>query len=142
MRKILAAGIVGLIGACSPSSEAINVCEGELMKTLRSPSTYQRVEAVASAPWEDSKFWKVSISYDADNAFGTPVRGSYFCAFKAMPDGALPSRSAMEAAAMTSRIDGIEASIEGKAEVSAAEALYPCCLSRDDKKAFIASGLQ
>ena len=53
------------------------LCLDALGKLLRSPSTLQIVEI-----FSDQTFHQDKITYDAENAFGTPVRGSIICQYK------------------------------------------------------------
>jgi hypothetical protein len=119
-------------------NEAITVCEGEILKSLRSPSTYKQIQASVSPPEFEPKVWVVSISYDAANAFGTPVRGGYLCAFKAEAEGNLPIKGEMELAAATAKLDADIALFAGTEPNSGKLDVFPCCLSKEDKSRFIA----
>jgi hypothetical protein len=133
---LIAATLCGCADA--GQSAAVDVCEGDLLKTLRSPSTYNQVQASVSPPEFEPKVWTVSITYDADNAFGTPVRGGYFCAFKANADGDLPSKIEMEADALNARMDMLAAQTKGQRTNADNLDVFPCCLSEPDKSAFTA----
>jgi hypothetical protein len=114
---------------CSASNDAIEVCEEQVLQALRSPSTYKRVSAEASPPLPGQSAWVVSISYDADNAFGTPVRGGYLCAFKASDDGKLPTKTEMETAAILARTAAITNPEQNPQRLD----VFPCCLPPDEK---------
>lgn len=81
MRLILTAialAVVGLQG-CSFDyfdDPAVKACRVDLKSQLRSPSTYREIETnLVSVAGINS----VSVSYDAANAYGTPVRGAHNC---------------------------------------------------------------
>ncbi len=56
-------------------SEAISLAKNELVKTLRTPSTVKFVRAEASDFGEE--IFQVTITYDAQNAFGAMVRETW-----------------------------------------------------------------
>lgn len=78
----------------------LKVCEDELLAELRSPATYERVKA--STTRIDQSLLKetdsrlphatVHITYDAANAYGTPIRGEHFCYFQMRGNSVDPSR--------------------------------------------------
>lgn len=76
-----------LAGCSAFSSPEIKDCEQELLRELRAPSTYNRIEADTTVMdhLKPAEFW-VSIKYDAANAFGTPIRGEKICRY-ALVDG-------------------------------------------------------
>ena len=85
-----AAGIVisaNLAGCAAIFSPEIEHCERELLRELRAPSTYNRIEADTTVMdhLKSAEFW-VSIKYDAANAFGTPIRDEKICRY-ALVDG-------------------------------------------------------
>ena len=70
---------------------AIQACEKFIEGSLKSPSTYKRVSANVdqSAVMYAGKSTKsVSVSYDAANAFGTPIRAAEICRFEVDQNGA------------------------------------------------------
>jgi len=100
------------LGSCSTAeSAAVDVCESALMTEIRSPSTYSRVNTYTPEP--ANGFREVAITYDAANAFGTPVRGSKVCVFRDNKDG-LPSRSELEIDALTAQTEAAARVREGK----------------------------
>ena len=50
----------------------LSACEDAIKETLKAPATYQRVKVEGSSPL-------YTITYDAENSFGVPLRGSGFC---------------------------------------------------------------
>lgn len=70
---IVALSAPSLISAVMPEPRDVGLeaCEREIQSTLRAPSTYRRVSATSGPNYH--------ISYDAENAFGVPMRGSGFC---------------------------------------------------------------
>lgn len=77
---------------CSPRPE-IKLCEDVAKEKLRSPSTYKNVET-DSSPMKSLNQWWVIIDYDADNAFGTPIRAKAICKYR-MIDGAADTAQPM-----------------------------------------------
>lgn len=93
MKHIMAAGMAG--AECfheaerTAESRAIEYCEELALLFVRSPSTYQRADAYVldtkgsrrpSGPAHPGAL-DVSLSFDAANAFGTPVRNRAKCNF-------------------------------------------------------------
>lgn len=81
----LAAGLaisVSLAGCDAILSPEIKDCEQQLLRELRAPATYNRIESDTTAMdhLKPPEFW-VSIKYDAANAFGTPIRGEKICRY-------------------------------------------------------------
>ena len=69
-----------LLGACD--GPEIKVCEDYILAKLRSPSTYKRIEVDGiNVPYENPDRYHLSITYDAANAYGTPVRETQSCVF-------------------------------------------------------------
>ena len=129
-----------MAAGCGQSAEndAVSVCEGKILKSLRSPSTYNQIQTSVSPPEFEPKVWVVAISYDAANAYGTPVRGGYLCAFKADAEGNLPEKTDMELAALTSELDVQNALSAGDQPDADTLDVFPCCLTKDDKARFTA----
>jgi len=71
--------MTGLAACDSVKGEALEMCEASLTRELRSPGSYQRVSKVVTADVERAF---VSLTYDAANAFGTPVRGIKVCEYR------------------------------------------------------------
>ncbi|MFZ5666928.1 MAG: hypothetical protein ACOY7L_17080 [Pseudomonadota bacterium] len=137
-RLMLSIAITSALGGCSALTEGdeVRVCEAALAKTLRSPSTYSQVSASILPYGNNPRFWSVSIEYDVDNAFGTPVRGHYQCMFKANPDGSVPAKVEMEIAATDANMERVRRQLDGKPLDDSFE-LIPCCVSGADRpKAF------
>jgi len=85
---VFAAGAIR--AACDgPGDAAIKACEVFVKERLRSPSTYQRIEASSFIEVGGEHGW-ASIQYDAANAYGTPIRNQQTCRF-ATPGGRWPS---------------------------------------------------
>jgi len=62
-----------LLAGCS---RAVTACEDAIKRELRSPATFEQVQAT-SYTLENSV--SVTIEYDASNAYGTPVRSTAHC---------------------------------------------------------------
>ena len=50
----------------------LGACEDAIKETLKAPATYQRVEVEGSSG-------DYTITYDAENSFGVPLRGTGSC---------------------------------------------------------------
>lgn len=59
-----------------PSAE-VEACENHLLSTLKSPSSYERVDYRDAASNAPGGF--VTIEYDAANSYGAIIRGKYRC---------------------------------------------------------------
>jgi hypothetical protein len=73
-----------LAGCNTPSSRATRACETFIKERLRSPSTYKPAKTEFSGVAFKSggqSVKMVTIDYDADNAYGTPIRDSQQCLF-------------------------------------------------------------
>lgn len=84
MRIMLALAALALASCSSQKTLAVDACEGYIKAGLRSPSTYKVVETTLNDPIkaDSGRFVRtISISYDAANAFGTPIRGAEICSF-------------------------------------------------------------
>lgn len=73
----LAAALIGMF-YFSPEQRALRACEDVLKDKLKAPATYHRVDYLSSSDGRS-----VSITYDAENSFGAPIRGVYFCSLDA-----------------------------------------------------------
>src|SRR3546814_19071532 len=62
----------------SREPDDVLICEEGLKALLRSPSTYKRIDI---ARLNQPKSSWLMISYDAANAYGTPVRDTAHCEF-------------------------------------------------------------
>jgi hypothetical protein len=107
--------------------EEVRACEAYIKEQLRSPSTYVRAETMVGGdePLSQAEFnrqyigkdpddlakllatvakerrlavRRVFIHYDADNAYGTPIRGMNMCEFLVL-DGALEGQGGLESRA-------------------------------------------
>ena len=76
--------------------EAAKVCEQHIASALRSPSTYERTKLTVSPDKDEYGTRSVFIGYDADNAFGIPIRGKEWCAFEVDDDGSFPHSMLMD----------------------------------------------
>ena len=87
MKLILLAIAICALASCkkevTEAEKAILACEEWVKAGLRSPSTYRRAHARETNLGERSM---VSLDYDAENGFGSPVRDSTVCVFKTRGD--------------------------------------------------------
>lgn len=141
----LIAGALALAGCGAfddGSSRAIRVCEKIVTDQLRSPSTYGRISVMTEDAVQGRGVRSIFITYDAANAFGTPVRGAQQCAFEVDPEtGAFPSELELGTQAISAETDILEHQNEvnaGRADPDPYEALLPCCLSREVREREIA----
>jgi len=68
-----------ILAACDYFDDpAIKACRSDLMKQLKSPSSYKEIEANLYSSRIGNM---VTIKYDADNAFGAAIRGAHICNF-------------------------------------------------------------
>ena len=130
------AAAVALIARLVPPSgeeRAIQACEKYIQGQLRSPSTYKRVGGIQIPPQIErygDGIRTVIVTYDASNAFGTPVRGSAECAFAVGQDGQFPSAISLESAVSLSEAESATRRIQGKEDPN--HGLIECCLSQED----------
>lgn len=105
--------VLALSGCSQFAPEEKRICEESLLRGLKSPSSYNRVnwdsvlitkevEEAADKEMGDlapspegrpkTPYVQVMIEYDADNSYGAAIRDTYFCRFevdasgKAAPD--------------------------------------------------------
>ncbi|MFX4088057.1 hypothetical protein ACKU27_23480 [Sphingobium yanoikuyae] len=79
MRIIYLLPLIMVTGCDKPE---IKQCEDHIIRKLRSPSTYKRINASGiETPYQNPKNYTVKITYDAANAYGTPVREEQLCVF-------------------------------------------------------------
>jgi hypothetical protein len=69
---IVAAMLAAMVMSDTPERSALRLCDAAIQRTLKAPSTYRRVTATG----DEGSYW---IEYDADNAFGVPIRGMGSC---------------------------------------------------------------
>lgn len=117
----------------------IAACEDYLKDGLRSPSTYNRVnvsardEPVTAARivelggreprgGQSLALRSVTIEYDAQNAFGTPIRGALQCGF-VVRDGEVAGQQLMDSAVLLAKVNHQTRRLQGDPEPN-----YPCCL--------------
>ncbi|MGL4196656.1 MAG: hypothetical protein ACRCSX_02680 [Allorhizobium sp.] len=110
MKKFIAVAACILAGCGPAGSQIYAACDDAVKRTLRSPSSYARVDQALTVSdvnedvfflyrdineedrrqtyrriWENSppifKKFRVAVRYDAQNAFGATVRGSFVCEF-------------------------------------------------------------
>lgn len=91
MRLFACMAIAAIVSGCSQSEDAIKACETNIMSKLRSPSTYKRISGNALVDEQGHEI-HVMIEYDAENAYGTPIREQDFCRFVAPNDNFSPER--------------------------------------------------
>ena len=155
---IAALGIVGVggyFGWETYGQPDVKACEAFIKEGLRSPSSYSRVSVIKGVepisieelqklrpPSSFDKLLKgdrslhlVSIEYDADNAYGTSIRGVEVCAFE-MRNGELPDSTMIDlkarqsASKRTLRQLSEAGMIEGAPPGSTnSPARFPCCLN-------------
>ena len=108
---VLALGAAILFGGAgwyfTQDGRALQACETELKENLKAPSTYKLVEKEVSheeeyhcsgtqyaastqeqlkaAGCDKQTVTTISLTYDAENSFGAPLRGTSICRFE--PDG-------------------------------------------------------
>lgn len=125
-----------LLAGCG--QEDVEACEEFLKGGLRSPATHRQVSvrtynapitkqqatAIGARVYDDRPLTlrKVFIDYDADNAFGTPVRGIEMCAFL-LSDGKLP-----DAGSLRSKVSLAGTQRDYRRLTGQQEPDYPCCL--------------
>jgi len=73
------------IVACGPASQPeVQDCEASLLSGLKAPSTYKAIKkSSVGKPVDKPTTFLASIEYDAANAYGTPIRSTYSCIYKA-----------------------------------------------------------
>ncbi len=96
---IFAVGAVVLLSGCGERSEAVKDCEQRILMKLRSPATYKAVSINEFPPLGDEPLYQVFINYDADNAFGVPIRGIEQCKYAMSTNGGVD---------LSSYVNGIE----------------------------------
>lgn len=67
------------LGGCA-ERRALHACDGAIQSQLKAPSTYHRISN-GSIDAADNGPIRIKITYDADNAFGTPIRGQGYCEY-------------------------------------------------------------
>lgn len=139
--SIIAIGLTlaGCDALTSGEEMAARACETFITDGLRSPSTYKRIE-VANPPHEAGKSFRyVSVTYDADNAFGTPVRGGQVCAFKVDPEtGEYPDGMLMKSSAGLARAEqGLREAqkMAGQKVDEPPLGTFDCCVAAEDREA-------
>lgn len=139
-RGILGLGMALTLGGCdaltSNEEHAFRVCEAYVKEGLRSPSTYARIKAISDIPRQGSGIRTVHLEYDADNAFGTPVRGYEMCAFKVNDDGDFPGKSTLELGATVAAVDRTQKEVlalQGKRKAGDLDQVYACCVGAEDR---------
>ena len=103
--RFLPIGLMALAASgCSQfAPEEKRICEDSLLRSLKSPSSYNRVnwnsvlitkevEEAANKEMGDlapppegrpkAPYVQVMIEYDADNSYGASIRDTYFCRFE------------------------------------------------------------
>ena len=77
--------------ACSSADwDAVNTCEKFIKDNLRSPSSYEKQEAVwleGTSEKHGKSVRTLLVTYDADNAFGAAIRGGERCHFEVDDEG-------------------------------------------------------
>ena len=87
MRSVALASVV-LLGGCHPG---LADCEDAIKARLKAPATYKRV---ALQPGD----FRYEVDFDADNAFGTPIRDHATCTLSSDGLASIELRSDQERA--------------------------------------------
>lgn len=76
--------VLTMLPGCSLFGDTvISRCDDHIKSTLRSPSTYKRISvSTGLSPISSPKEAWVNTTYDAANAYGTPIRETASCYFK------------------------------------------------------------
>jgi hypothetical protein len=125
-----------VLASCGQADVA--ACEEFLKGGLRSPATYRKVSvrtydapitkqqatAIGARVYDNRPLTlrKVFIDYDADNAYGTPVRGIEMCAFVLL-EGKLP-----DAGSLRTKVSLAGTQRDYRRLTRQQEPDYPCCL--------------
>lgn len=130
--------VAGCSAFDSGEEQAAQACEAFVAEQLLSPSTYKRVSMTAPPHVPGKGFRFVTVSYDAANAFGTPIRGTQTCAFKVdketgrFPQVDLMKSSASLAVARNSYADTMREL--GKQVPGRPVGALTCCIDDEDQK--------
>lgn len=84
--RIVILSLMLLAGCDVLQYKGLAQCEAAIKDQLRSPSTYKRIDVRDQLVVERGQGLKVrrfEIDYDADNAFGAPIRADAVCEFEA-----------------------------------------------------------
>lgn len=139
----VAFALAGCDAVTSGEEIAAQACEGFIAGNLRSPSTYKRIEAVGGPHDPGEAFRFVSITYDADNAFGTPIRGAQVCAFKVDPKtGKFPSRVMLESSVSMAKAENTLREVQslgGQKPRERPVGAFDCCVAKEDEQAALDS---
>lgn len=136
-RRCISALILLALAGCE--GREIAACEEFLKDGLRSPSTYRRVslttrdEATTAQrivelggrqppAGQSLALRTITIEYDANNAFGIPIRGAGQCGFL-LRDGSLAGQQLLD-----SQVRLASARRDGRMLERQPEPQYPCCL--------------
>ncbi|MBX9729692.1 MAG: hypothetical protein K2X59_00040 [Sphingomonas sp.] len=97
MNRVSSLAILAMVGVPVGGCQKIEgwrkpevaACRSFVSGGLRSPSTYSEIEARSERgkDGDGNPMATVTISYDAANAYGTPVRGAQICYFAISKDG-------------------------------------------------------
>jgi hypothetical protein len=140
-------GSLALSGCQSAEDAAIEACSNSIKSDLKAPSTFsiadQNVYYSPAAPLEgDAKsseyqYLRLTISYDAENSYGAPLRSEQECDFL-VKDGEIQDVSKLKfQKALNTSINALACSEKTKASQTAAEPLIcfappelkkECCL--------------
>lgn len=73
------------VSACGQANlPEVQDCEANLLGGLKAPSTYKAIKKTSEGkPADKPDTVLASIEYDAANAYGTPIRSTYSCIYKA-----------------------------------------------------------
>lgn len=88
MRLVIALAALATSGCSFLEKQEIANCEALIERNLKAPSTYKRMRAERTlmTTLTPREIW-VSIEYDAQNAYGVPLRGNELCKYPADKNG-------------------------------------------------------
>ena len=136
-------GLASCDALTSNEEHAFQVCEGYIAQGLRSPSTYNRVSAIAEPAEPGQTLRTVYVEYDAANAYGTAIRGAEGCIFNVAADtGEFPNRNALELGALEASAERSKkrlAELKGERKPDGLDGFIACCVSGEDRDRAIKS---
>lgn len=141
MRKLAFLGLVAMcLAGCdaleSNDESAVKVCEAFIQDRLKAPATYSRVELTVEMKQAGQPTRDVFISYDAANAYGTPIRSIERCTFDTLPNGDFPTPSVMGMGVSNAERAEIMAQVNSLHRAPGSTPVEPvnCCLLDPDQR--------